>query len=130
MLISAMLSTFLIGIVAAQANPLLDPVKKCLQNGEKEISFYKNLDRKGNIVFEDMCRGPHVETTKKVGAFKLDKLAGAYWRGDEKNIQLQRIYGTAFSDKKALRKYLNLLEEAAKRDHRKIGSKSWICFPL
>ena len=79
------------------------------------LSLYKQGD------FEDLCRGPHVPSTDKLKAFKLTKLAGAYWRGDSKNEMLQRIYGTAWSDKKALNAYLHRLEEAEKRDHRKIG---------
>lgn len=71
--------------------------------------------------FEDLCRGPHVERTGQIKAFKLLSIAGAYWRGDEKNKMLQRIYGTAFASEKDLRKYLNFLEEAKKRDHRRIG---------
>jgi threonyl-tRNA synthetase len=69
----------------------------------------------------DLCRGPHVDRTGKLGIFKLLSIAGAYWRGDEKNAMLQRIYGTAFATKEALEKRLNALEEAKKRDHRKIG---------
>lgn len=71
--------------------------------------------------FVDLCRGPHVPSTGKLKAFKLLSVAGAYWRGDEKNKMLQRIYGTAFGDKKQLKSYLNMLEEAKKRDHRKLG---------
>jgi threonyl-tRNA synthetase len=81
------------------------------------ITVYRHGD------FVDLCRGPHVEDTGKVGAFKLLSVAGAYWRGDETRQQLQRIYGTAFFDKKALKAYLAKLEEAAKRDHRKIGKE-------
>lgn len=79
------------------------------------LSLYKQGD------FEDLCRGPHVPSTGKIKAFKLTKLAGAYWRGDSKNEMLQRIYGTAWGDKKSLKAYLHRLEEAQKRDHRKIG---------
>lgn len=79
------------------------------------LSLYKQGD------FEDLCRGPHVPSTGKIKAFKLTKLAGAYWRGDSKNEMLQRVYGTAWADKKALKAYLHRLEEAEKRDHRKIG---------
>ena len=68
-----------------------------------------------------MCRGPHVTNTKHLRAFKLTKVAGAYWRGDSKNEMLQRIYGTAWKDKKDLETHLNNLEEAEKRDHRKLG---------
>src|ERR1700728_4346905 len=73
--------------------------------------------------FIDFCRGPHVPSTKKLKAFKLLSIAGAYWRGDEKNAQLQRIYGTAFFNKKELDEYLARLEEAKKRDHRKLGQE-------
>lgn len=79
------------------------------------ISLYKQGD------FEDLCRGPHVPSTGRLKAFKLTKVAGAYWRGDARNEMLQRIYGTAWADKKALADYLHRLEEAEKRDHRKLG---------
>lgn len=79
------------------------------------VSFYTNGD------FTDLCRGPHVASTGKVGAFKLMRVSGAYWRGDEKNAQMQRIYGVAFNNKDELNKHLEMLEEAKKRDHRKIG---------
>ncbi|HEV2212134.1 MAG TPA: threonine--tRNA ligase [Gammaproteobacteria bacterium] len=79
------------------------------------ISLYRQGD------FIDLCRGPHVPSTGKLKAFKLMKVAGAYWRGDSKNEMLQRIYGTAWADKKALQAYLTRLEEAEKRDHRRIG---------
>ena len=78
-----------------------------------------SLYRQGE--FEDLCRGPHVPSTGKLKAFKLTKLAGAYWRGDAKNEMLQRIYGTAWHDKAALDAYLHRIEEAEKRDHRKLG---------
>ncbi|MCF7824099.1 MAG: threonine--tRNA ligase [Candidatus Marinimicrobia bacterium] len=79
--------------------------------------------------FIDLCRGPHIPSTKRAGAFKLLSVAGAYWRGDEKNQMLSRIYGTAFADKKALKQYLNLLEEAKKRDHRRLGRElGWFSF--
>ena len=73
--------------------------------------------------FIDLCRGPHLPDTSVIKAFKLLRVAGAYWRGDEKNDVLQRIYGTAFFDQKALKEYLNALEEAKKRDHRRIGKE-------
>lgn len=79
------------------------------------LSLYRQGD------FEDLCRGPHVPSTGRLKAFKLTKLAGAYWRGDARNEMLQRVYGTAFADKKALAAYLFRLEEAEKRDHRKLG---------
>ncbi len=81
----------------------------------EELSLYQQGD------FIDLCRGPHVPNTAKLKAFKLTKLAGAYWRGDSNNEMLQRIYGTAWTDKKALDEYLLRIEEAEKRDHRKIG---------
>jgi threonyl-tRNA synthetase len=73
--------------------------------------------------FVDLCRGPHVENTSEAGAFKLTKLAGAYWRGDEKNPQMQRVYGVAFATQDELNRYLTMLEEAEKRDHRKLGKE-------
>ena len=73
--------------------------------------------------FIDFCRGPHVPSTGKIKAFKLLSIAGAYWKGDEKNPQVQRIYGTAFFSKKELDDYLHQLEEAKKRDHRKLGQE-------
>ncbi|MDF1758562.1 MAG: threonine--tRNA ligase [Legionellaceae bacterium] len=82
---------------------------------DEKLSLYKQGD------FEDLCRGPHVPSTGKIKAFKLTKIAGAYWRGDSNNEMLQRIYGTAFLDKKALAAYLFRIEEAEKRDHRKLG---------
>ncbi len=82
-----------------------------------EVSFYKNGD------FIDLCRGPHVESTGKVGAFKLMRVAGAYWRGKDSNPQMQRVYGVGFATEKDLRTYLNMLEEAKKRDHRKLGQE-------
>src|SRR5436190_2726490 len=84
------------------------------------ISLYKN-QRPDGSEFVDLCRGPHVPTTKRLGAFKLTKVAGAYWRGDEKRPMLQRIYGTAWESKKALDDYLFRLAEAEKRDHRRLG---------
>jgi threonyl-tRNA synthetase len=83
----------------------------------ENVSFYKN----GN--FTDLCRGPHVESTGKVGAFKLMRVAGAYWRGKETNPQMQRLYGVAFATPKELRQFLDMIEEAKKRDHRKLGQE-------
>ncbi len=84
---------------------------------DTEISLYKHGD------FVDLCKGPHVEKTSLIGAFKLLSVAGAYWRGNENNPMLQRIYGTAFRDRKELKKFLMLREEARKRDHRKLGKE-------
>jgi threonyl-tRNA synthetase len=83
----------------------------------EQVSFYKNGD------FTDLCRGPHVASTSKVGAFKLMRLSGAYWRGKEGNPQMQRLYGVAFKTDKELRQHLAMLEEAKKRDHRKLGQE-------
>ncbi len=83
----------------------------------EDISLYRQGD------FIDLCRGPHVPSTAKLRAFKLTKVAGAYWRGDSKNAMLQRIYGTAWTDPKALKAYLHRIEEAERRDHRRIGKK-------
>ncbi|MBI1425257.1 MAG: threonine--tRNA ligase [Gammaproteobacteria bacterium] len=84
---------------------------------DEELSLYRQGD------FIDLCRGPHVPSTGKLKAFKLMKLAGAYWRGDSKNEMLQRVYGTAWSNKKDLKDYLHRLEEAEKRDHRRLGKQ-------
>ncbi len=84
---------------------------------DQALSFYRQGD------FIDLCRGPHVPATSHIKAFKLMSVAGAYWRGDSRNAMLQRIYGTAWGDQKALKAYLHLLEEAERRDHRKIGKK-------
>lgn len=99
----------------------VDVVEGLLAQGEKEITFYENLNSEGKVAFSDLCRGGHSEDTGKTGAFKLTHFAGAYWRGDEKQPMLQRIYGVCFKDKKALRVYLDMMEEAKKRDHRKLG---------
>jgi len=86
------------------------------------ITVYRN-PRDGQPPFVDLCRGPHVPSTRRLGAFKLTKVAGAYWRGDEKRPMLQRIYGTAWESKTALDEHLHRLEEAEKRDHRKLGQE-------
>ncbi|MFA6536921.1 MAG: threonine--tRNA ligase [Patescibacteria group bacterium] len=93
------------------------------KEGETQISFYKNLNKNGEVVFEDMCRGPHLNSTKEVGSFKVQKVAGAYWRGDEHNKMLQRLYALAFATEQELADYQNMLVEAEKRDHRKIGKE-------
>ncbi|MBU4331885.1 threonine--tRNA ligase [Patescibacteria group bacterium] len=112
----------------AEAKKMLksEPYKLDLLKELKEKpSFYKNLDTNGNKTFVDMCSGPHIESTKELAAdsFKLNRLAGAYWRGDEKNKMLTRIYGIAMENKSELKKYLEMLVEAEKRDHRKIGAQ-------
>ncbi|MBP6922826.1 MAG: threonine--tRNA ligase [Veillonella sp.] len=117
------------------------PIEKNVMPRQEAIEFFKNLneDYKVELIqdlpedaiiscykqgdFIDLCAGPHAASTGKVKAFKLQSIAGAYWRGDEKNKMLQRIYGTAFEKKEELEAYLQLLEEAAKRDHRKLGKE-------
>jgi len=91
--------------------------------GGKELTIYDNLGRDGKPVWSDLCRGPHLPSTKYIPAFKLMRAAGAYWRGSEKNPMLQRIYGTAWQTQDAQDNYLHLLEEAEKRDHRKLGAE-------
>ncbi len=89
--------------------------------GAGELTIYDNIDRNGEVAWKDLCRGPHLPTTKRIPAFKLMRSAAAYWRGNEKNKQLQRVYGTAWESKEALEDHLHRLEEAEKRDHRKLG---------
>ena len=92
--------------------------------GASGLTMYDNLDaRTGERVWTDLCRGPHLPTTRRIPAFKLMRSAAAYWRGSEKNPQLQRIYGTAWASREDLKAHLALLEEAAKRDHRKLGAE-------
>ena len=88
-----------------------------------ELSMYDNLDREGNKVWSDLCRGPHLPNTRYIKAFKLERVAAAYWRGSEHNPMLQRIYGTAWPSKEELKAYTTRMEEAAKRDHRKLGQE-------
>ncbi len=91
--------------------------------GGGELTIYDNLGRDGQPVWSDLCRGPHLPSTKHIPAFKLMRSAGAYWRGSEKNPMLQRIYGTAWPSQDELNAYLELLAEAEKRDHRRLGQE-------
>jgi len=92
--------------------------------GGPELTMYDNLDpRSGSVIWTDLCRGPHLPTTRHIPAFKLMRTGGAYWRGSEKNPQLQRIYGTAWESRQAQDDYLHLLAEAERRDHRRIGAE-------
>jgi threonyl-tRNA synthetase len=91
--------------------------------GGAELTIYDNLGRDGEPVWSDLCRGPHLPSTKLIPAFKLMRSAGAYWRGSEKNPMLQRIYGTAWPSQDELNSYLEMLAEAEKRDHRKLGQE-------
>jgi threonyl-tRNA synthetase len=94
-----------------------------MEVGGGELTVYDNIDPKtGERRWGDLCRGPHLPNTRLIGAFKLMRIAAAYWRGSEKNPQLQRIYGTAWPTRDALKEYLRLLDEAARRDHRKLGA--------
>ena len=86
-------------------------------------TLYLTKDKDGNVLFNDLCSGPHIDSTKEIKAFKLMSVAGAYWRGDEKNKMLQRIYATAFLTKEELDEYIKQLEEAKRRDHRKLGTQ-------
>ncbi len=122
----------------AKAN---QPVSRSVKSRDEAVQFFRDMgeEYKAEIIesipanedlslyqqgdFIDLCRGPHVPSTGKIKAFKLMKLAGAYWRGDSNNEMLQRIYGTAWTNKKDLKAYLHRLEEAEKRDHRKLGKK-------
>lgn len=91
--------------------------------GAGGLTIYDNLKRDGSLAWKDLCRGPHLPTTKRIPAFKLMRSAAAYWRGDEKNKQLQRIYGTAWETKEALDEHLHRIEEAQRRDHRRLGTE-------
>ena len=91
--------------------------------GGSELTIYDNLGRDGNPVWSDLCRGPHLPSTRNIPAFKLMRTAAAYWRGSEKNPMLQRIYGTAWPSQDELNAYLELLAEAEKRDHRRLGTE-------
>src|SRR6478735_755365 len=100
------------------------PDEAAVEVGSNGLTMYDNVDaRTGERVWTDLCRGPHLPTTRRIPAFTLMRTAAAYWRGSEKNPQLQRIYGTAWASRDDLKAYLAQLEEAAKRDHRKIGTE-------
>jgi threonyl-tRNA synthetase len=91
--------------------------------GGSQLSIYDNVGRDGSVVWKDLCRGPHLPTTKRIPAFKLMRSAAAYWRGNEANKQLQRVYGTAWPSREALENHLETLAEAERRDHRKLGAE-------
>jgi threonyl-tRNA synthetase len=96
--------------------------EESVEVGGTDLTMYDNLDpRSGELCWKDLCRGPHLPTTRHIPAFKLMRSGGAYWRGSEKNPQLQRIYGTAWETRQAQEDYLHLLAEAERRDHRKLG---------
>jgi threonyl-tRNA synthetase len=98
--------------------------EESVEVGGHELTMYDNLDRRtGEAVWTDLCRGPHLPTTRDIPAFRLMRTGGAYWRGSERNPQLQRIYGTAWESREAQEEYLHLLEEAERRDHRRLGAE-------
>ena len=97
--------------------------EESVEVGGSELTIYDNLGRDGNPVWSDLCRGPHLPSTKHIPAFKLMRTAAAYWRGSEKNPMLQRVYGTAWPSQDELNGYLELLAEAEKRDHRRLGTE-------
>jgi len=114
----------------------LDQAKKMFNSNPYKMEWLNSIQNRGEIItiyqtgdeFVDLCAGPHVTSTGKINAFKLLSIAGAYWHGDEKNQMLTRIYGTAFESQKELDEYLNNIEEAKKRDHRKIGPQLGLFF--
>ena len=108
----------LIGLKSSNAGD-----ESSVEVGAGELTIYDNLGRDGQPVWSDLCRGPHLPSTKHIPAFKLMRTAAAYWRGSEKNPMLQRIYGTAWPTQEKLDGYLHLLEEAEKRDHRRLGTE-------
>ncbi|MET0821020.1 MAG: threonine--tRNA ligase [Aeromicrobium sp.] len=115
----------LIGLKSTAGTQPMDGVAEgaSVEVGEGGLTIYDNLKRDGSVAWGDLCRGPHLPTTKRIPAFKLMRSAAAYWRGDEKNKQLQRIYGTAWESKEALDEHLHRIEEAQRRDHRRLGTE-------
>ena len=111
----------LIGLKSTTANTESIGEGADAEVGAGELTIYDNINRNGEVAWKDLCRGPHLPTTKRIPAFKLMRSAAAYWRGDEKNKQLQRIYGTAWPSKDELDAHLHRIEEAERRDHRKLG---------
>jgi threonyl-tRNA synthetase len=120
----------LIGLKGGDGARQLDPppsevsVEESVEVGGAELTIYDNRDpASGELCWKDLCRGPHLPTTRHIPAFKLTRTGGAYWRGSEKNPQLQRIYGTAWESREAQDEYLRLLAEAERRDHRRLGAE-------
>jgi threonyl-tRNA synthetase len=112
---------FKLELIASKSSPMSDDGSN-VEVGGDELTIYDNVDpRSGAVCWKDLCRGPHVPHTGYIPAFDLLRVAGAYWRGNERNPQLQRIYGTAWPSKEALAGYLHQLEEAERRDHRRLG---------
>ncbi|HEY9410003.1 MAG TPA: threonine--tRNA ligase, partial [Jiangellaceae bacterium] len=111
----------LVGLKSTDATS--SPEGASAEVGGAELTIYDNVRRGGEVAWKDLCRGPHLPTTKHIPAFKLMRVAAAYWRGSEQNPQLQRIYGTAWESKDALKAYLDRIAEAERRDHRKLGAE-------
>ena len=109
----------LIGLKGASA----DTEGASAEVGAGELTIYDNVRRDGSVAWKDLCRGPHIPSTRLIPALKVMRGAAAYWRGNDKNPQLQRIYGTAWESRDALKSHLQMLEEAEKRDHRKLGAE-------
>ena len=113
----------LVDLKSEVGTPEVD-TSEVMEVGGGELTIYDNLDPKtGEVCWSDLCRGPHLPSTRFIGAFKLMRTAAAYWRGSEHNPQLQRVYGTAWPTRDALKAYLTMLEEAARRDHRRLGAE-------
>ena len=110
-------------LIGLKGSPAAD-AEESVEVGGPELTIYDNLDPKtGAVLWKDLCRGPHVPSTRAIPAFKLMRTGGAYWRGSEKNPQLQRIYGTAWESRAAQDDYLTMLAEAERRDHRRLGAE-------
>ena len=110
-------------LIGIKTKPGDESDESSVEVGGAELTIYDNLGRDGQPVWSDLCRGPHLPSTKHIPAFKLMRTAAAYWRGSEKNPMLQRIYGTAWPSPEELQAYLDLLAEAEKRDHRRLGNE-------
>jgi threonyl-tRNA synthetase len=114
----------LIGLKGSGSVSAAEAAEEAVEVGGGELTIYDNLDPKsGELCWNDLCRGPHLPSTRAIPAFKLMRSGGAYWRGSEKNPQLQRIYGTAWETRDAQDAYLTMMAEAEKRDHRKLGAE-------
>ena len=115
---------FKLELIGLKSGASDDDLADVMEVGGAELTIYDNLDAKsGDLVWRDLCRGPHIPTTRMIPAFKLMRSAAAYWRGSEKNPMLQRIYGTAWETRDALKEHLAFLEEAERRDHRRLGAE-------
>ena len=115
---------FKLELIGLKSGASDDDLADVMEVGGAELTMYDNLDAKsGDLVWRDLCRGPHIPTTRMIPAFKLMRSAAAYWRGSEKNPMLQRIYGTAWETRDALKEHLAFLEEAERRDHRRLGAE-------